>query len=350
MEIKRLGNSDIFLSTLGMGCWAYGGGKYWGDQNQKDVDDVVHAALDQGINYFDTAEVYNDGESEISLGLALKGRRTEAVIGTKVSTSNTKTATLIEHCEASLKRLGTDYIDIYMLHWPINPKSIEHFTTDKNLITSPPSVEEAFETLVKLQKEGKILEIGISNHGVEQMKEIQKTGTRVIVNELPYNLISRGIEDGILPYCIQNNIGVLGYMAMQQGILAGIYSSIESIPAAQAHSRHFHYTRGGEQSRHGEAGAEEEIFQMLSSMQKIAKEINSNIPTLSLAWAMEKDGISFTLVGSRNVDELKMNVNTASMKLPTDVVDELNQLSDPVFKKIGSNIDYYESKENSRII
>jgi myo-inositol catabolism protein IolS len=346
---KRLGSSNLYLSALGMGCWAFGGGKYWGDQSQKDVDEVVHKALDQGINYFDTAEAYNDGESEASLGLALKGRRKEALIWTKVSTSNTKSAALREHCEASLKRLGTDYIDLYMLHWPINPKAIEHFTNDKELIASPPSVEEAFETLIDLQKEGKILEIGISNHGVKQMKEIKKTGARVIANELPYNLISRGIEDGILPYCIKNGIGIIGYMAMQQGILTGIYSSVESIPAAQAHSRHFHFSRGGEQSRHEETGAEAEIFQMLSYMQKISKEINASIPSLSLAWAMAKDGISCTLVGSRNVNELKMNIDTASKELSGDVIEELDKLSDPVLKKIGSSIDYYESRENSRI-
>ena len=222
-EKEELGCIRYQPSILGMGCWAFGGGKYWGDQNQKDVDEVVHSALDHGINYFDTAEVYNDGESERSLGLALKGRRNEAVIGTKVSTSNTKASALREHCEASLKRLGTDYIDIYMLHWPINPKAIEHFTNDKSLISSPPSIQEAFDTLMQLQIEGKIRQIGISNHGVEQMEEIKKTGASIAVNELPYNLISRGIEDGILPYCVLNNIGVIGYMAMQQGILAGIY-------------------------------------------------------------------------------------------------------------------------------
>ncbi len=349
MEKRRLGDSNLFVSDLGMGCWAYGGGKYWGNQNQKDVDDMVQVALDQGINYFDTAEVYNDGQSEISLGLALKGRRREAIIGTKVSTSNTEPATLVKHCEASLKRLGTDYIDIYMLHWPINKKSIEHFTNDSNLIESPPSVEKAFEALMKLQKEGKILEIGISNHGVEQMKEVQRTGARVIVNELPYNLISRGIESSILPYCKQNNIGIFGYMAMQQGVLAGIYPSVESIPAPQAHSRHFHYSWGGELSRHREEGAEEEIFQMLSGMEKIAKEINSITPALSLAWAMANDGISCTLVGSRTVNELKMNIETSLLKLPPDIIEELNRLSDPVLKKLGPDIDYYESREKSRI-
>lgn len=344
-----MSNTNLSLSVLGMGCWAYGGGKYWGEQSQKDVDEVVHAALDLGINYFDTAEVYNDGESERALGLALKGRRTEAVIGTKVSTSNTKADDLRRHCEESLKRLGTDYIDLYMLHWPINPKAIAHFTSDKGLISSPPSIEEAFSTLLQLQQEGKIREIGISNHGVLQMEEVRKTGVNIAVNELPYNLISRGIEEEVLPYCKKNNIGVLGYMALQQGILAGKYSLAESIPAAQAHSRHFHFSRGADQSRHGEAGAEKEIFELLQVMNKIALEINTNILYLSLAWAMAKEGITSTLVGSRNISQLTMNVGAASFKLPGDVIEMLNRLSEPVLAKMGSNPDYYESRKNSRI-
>jgi len=337
------------ISALGMGCWAYGGGKYWGDQNQKDVDEVVHAALDKGINYFDTAEVYNDGESERSLGLALQGRRSEAVIGTKVSTSNTRPVVLGEHCEASLKRLKTDYIDIYMLHWPLNPKAVEHFTDDPELISSPPTVQEAFETMIKLQKEGKIRYIGISNHGIQQMEEVRETGAEIVVNELPYNLISRGIEDGIVQYCIEKNIGVLGYMAMQQGILAGIYPTIEAIPPAQAHSRHFHFSRGGQESRHGEAGAEEEISHLLKGMQKIANDLGTNIPTLSLSWAMAGKGISSTLVGSRNKNELMMNIRTASYKLPEDVHKELDELSRPVLQKLGTNPDYYENRSSSRI-
>lgn len=349
MERRKLGNTNLSLPVLGMGCWAYGGGKYWGEQSQKDVDEVVHTALDLGVNYFDTAEVYNDGESERSLGLALRGRRDEAIIGTKVSTSNTKSNELRRHCEESLKRLGTDYIDIYMLHWPINAKAIEHFSNDQKLIASPPSLGEAFHTMRQLQKEGKIREIGISNHGVLQMEEVRNTGANIAVNELPYNLISRGIEEEILPYCKKNNIGVIGYMALQQGILAGKYSSMESIPPAQAHSRHFHFSRGKDQSRHGEAGAEKEIFELLQRMQKIAGEMNTDILHLSLAWAIANEGITSTLVGSRNIRQLTMNASAASYKLSDDVIEMLNTLSEPVLSQMGANPDYYENEKNSRI-
>ena len=132
MEIRNCGSSDLKLSALGVGCWSFGGGEYWGDQDQQDADRVVKRACELGINYFDTAEMYNDGRSEQSLGRAIRGLpRDRIIIGTKVSPSNAAPDVLRASCEASLKRLGTDTIDLYMIHWPIHPHSIQHFTDDE---------------------------------------------------------------------------------------------------------------------------------------------------------------------------------------------------------------------------
>src|SRR5208282_1318175 len=111
MEYRKLGKSDLHVSVLGVGTWPFGGGDYWGAQNQDDVDQVVHRALDLGINFFDTAEMYNNGASETSLGIALKGQRDRAIIGSKVTPANAAPDTMRKSCEQSLKRLGTDYID-----------------------------------------------------------------------------------------------------------------------------------------------------------------------------------------------------------------------------------------------
>ena len=144
------------MSQLGTGCWSFGGGDYWGEQNQKDVNNVVHASVDMGINYFDTAEAYNEGRSESSLGEAIHGiPRDKIIIGTKISPSNCYKKTLIKHCHASLKRLRTDYIDLYMIHWPIHPHSIRHFTNDVLIIENPPTVDEAFETMHGIKTAGK---------------------------------------------------------------------------------------------------------------------------------------------------------------------------------------------------
>ncbi len=128
VALRPCGKSDLKLPALGMGSWAYGGGEYWGPHSQAEVNDVVHCAIDRGCNFFDTAEAYNDGASEASLGLALKDiPREKVIIATKISPCHTEPQTLIEHCEASLKRLRTDYLDLYMVHWPITLYSIRHF-------------------------------------------------------------------------------------------------------------------------------------------------------------------------------------------------------------------------------
>src|SRR5262245_52574244 len=127
-ETRKCGDTDLKLPTLGIGCWSFGGGDYWGPQQQSDVETVVRRAIECGCNFFDTAEADNKGESETSLGRALKGfSRDKVLLATKISPSHTAPEALVRHCEASLCRLQTDYIDLYMVHWPITAHSIRHF-------------------------------------------------------------------------------------------------------------------------------------------------------------------------------------------------------------------------------
>lgn len=349
MEKRRLGVSDILVNPIGIGCWAYGGGEYWGEQNQSDVNEVVHSALDLDINLFDTAEMYNDGASETALGKALKGKRNEAVICSKVSPSNAKPDILRMHCEASLKRLDTDYIDIYMLHWPINSLSVKHFTSDADLISNPPSVQAAFDTLMKLKEEGKIRRIGISNFGASQISEAIMTGAEIIADELPYNIMSRAIEKEIVPCCIENNISIIGSMTLQQGLLAGIFSQAADVPPHQAHSRHFNHERGAGTSRHEENGAEEEIFEALGKLRMISKELGIHMAQLAIAWLISKPWLGCSLVGSRNLSELKANVEAGFICPGKDIIREIDSISEPVLTKLGYNPDYYENVNNSRI-
>jgi myo-inositol catabolism protein IolS len=348
METRPLGSSGLKLSVLGMGCWQYGGGRYWGPQSQSDVDAVVDRALDLGINYFDTAEVYNDGDSERSLGIALKGKRERALIGTKVTPANTAPATLRQHCEASLKRLGTDYVDLYMVHWPINAHAIEHFTDEREVIDNSPSVDETFYTLDELRKEGKIRHIGISNHGLKQMNQVQSLGVPVVANELAYNLFSRAIEKDIISSCTASGMGIIGYMPLQQGLLTGKYQTLDDIKPMQARSRHFHHSRGSG-SRHHEEGAEEEIIQALAEVQGLADELSVNISVLALAWVIANPSITSTIVGSRDIEQLKLNVQGAYFTLSQEVYARLNEITEPVLQKLGWNPDYYENRGNSRI-
>ena len=237
MEIRKCGTSGLHLSALGVGCWSFGGGEYWGQQAQQDAGEVVGRSIDLGITYFDTAEAYNDGRSESSLGQAIRGiPRDKIILGTKVSPNNMAPDVLPRHCEASLKRLGTDYIDLYMVHWPISPRSIRHFTEEP---IPCPSVQEAMQSLRKLQEEGKIRHIGVSNFAAPKLKEVLSTGTVIAVNELPYSLLARAIEYEILPLCRQIGIGVVGYMPLWQGLLTDRFANLDELPVWRRRTRHF---------------------------------------------------------------------------------------------------------------
>jgi aryl-alcohol dehydrogenase-like predicted oxidoreductase len=349
MYMKYSSEANLHLSRIGIGCWAFGGGEYWGEQNQKDVDTVVRMAVERGINVFDTARMYNDGASEISLGAALKGIRDKAFVISKVSPAKAYRKTLKEECENSLRGLGTDHLDLYMMHWPINPLGIKHFTDDQRIIDRPPATEEAFEALMELKREGKIRHIGLSNYGVRQMGEAEAVCPEIEVNEMPYNIISRAIEAEIIPYCANRNMAIISSMTLQQGVLAGIYQSADEVPPHQAHSRHFSLERGKGTSRHNEEGAEEEVFKTLALLRELSKELGVSVAQLSVAWVLANPRISSALIGSRNGAELEDNIRAAELELSADVLDRINRVSRGVLDKLGNNPDYYENSKESRI-
>lgn len=349
MELRTCGNSDLKLSLLGLGCWSFGGGDYWGERKQSDVNKVVSKAIDLGINYFDTAEAYNDGRSESSLGEAVSClQRNKLIIGTKISPSNAYPETLIQHCENSLERLRTDYIDLYMIHWPLTPNSIRHFTNNEALISNPPKVDSAFEGLEKLRKQGKIRYIGISNFGAVRMDEVLKTSSKVVANELPYSLLGRAIEWDILPHCVEKKVGVIGYMPLLQGLLADIYPTLDDVPVWQRRTRHFNCKRADKLCRHGENGAEAETIQAIDSIRLLAQENNLTVPSLSLKWAVSGKGISCILAGSNNVTELNQNVEAVVSSLPQELKLKLDNISEKLKIKLGKSFDYYENEKNDR--
>lgn len=332
MERRPCGKSGIDISILGVGAWSFGGGAddYWGAQEQSEVEGIVNAALDQGISYFDTAEAYNDGRSEESLGEALKARRDEAVIGSKISPGNTEPSVLREHCETSLQRLKTDYIDIYMVHWPVR----EH------------SVEDAFATLAELQSEGKIGAIGVSNFGPQDLSEALAAGARLTVNQLHYNLLSRAIEYETLPLCRQHDIGVLAYMPLLQGVLTGKYKTLDDAPPNRLRTRHFRGDRPG--ARHDTPGAEKEVVRALGGIRVVAEDLDIPMAHLALAWVANQPGVTSVIAGARNVDQLRRNAEGCSISLSPDMMARLDRLTDPLKQKLGPNIDYWQNEANSR--
>ncbi len=345
MEIRRCGESDLWLPALGLGCWPFGGGEYWGEQNQEDVNRTVRHAMGLGVNYFDTAEAYNAGRSEQSLGMALRGLpREKLIVGTKLSPNNGWPQAVAEHCEASLRRLATDYIDLYMVHWPMLPHSVIHFNKDADC----PPADATFAALGELQRQGKIRYVGVSNFGVEVLEEARSAGVQIVVNELPYNLLCRAIECEALPHCRSVGVGVIGYMALMQGLLADIYPTLDDVPLWQRRSRHFDPSRAGELCRHGEAGAEAETTAALAAIRAIAARCGKTMPEIAVKWATAAEGVACTLVGARNQAELEANVRAAAESLDPAVIAELNAATEPLMRKLGSSFDYYEHTDCDR--
>jgi aryl-alcohol dehydrogenase-like predicted oxidoreductase len=333
LEKRTLSPSGIQLSMLGLGCWSFGGqeGDYWGPHDDHDNSAIVAQALENGVNYFDTAEGYNDGRSEAALGRALAGRRAEAIIGTKISPQNTVPAALRQHCEASLRRLGVETIDIYMVHWPI----IEH------------PVADAFATLAELRAEGKIQSIGVSNFGPAQLAEALATGAPIEVNQLGYSLLNRTIEFEILPLCRQYGIGVAVYMPLMQGLLTGRWRSADEIPLTRRRTRHFSGDRPG--TRHGEPGAETEVFAAIDGIAQLAQAQGMPMADLALAWVAAQPGVSTVIVGTRTPAQLEESLRGIGCALSPGVLAELDRLTQPVKVKLGSNADLWQSGAAARV-
>lgn len=345
LPLRRCGTSDLVLPVLGVGCWAFGGGDYWGPQSQGEVDAVVRAALDHGCNFFDTAEVYNAGASELALGAALRGiPRDRVIVCTKVSPSNTAPATLVQHCEASLRRLGTDYVDLYMVHWPIHAHAIRHFTAAP---VDVPSVEGAFVTLMKLRADGKIRHIGVSNFGRAQLTEALASGAPIVVNELPYSLLTRAIELDILPFCRERGVGGLGYMALLQGVLSDRYPRLADLPEWRRRTRHFD-SRNTPLSRHGLPGCEVETTAAIEAIRSVARRLSMDTSELALKWAVAGEGITSSLCGSRDVLSLLANIKAACEPLDAEVIAELKVLTQPLLAAMGPSFDYYENPAQDR--
>ena len=216
METRRLGDSDLHISVIGIGAWAIGGGGWdgsMGPQNDSDSVPAIHAALDHGINWIDTAALYGLGHSEQMIARALEGRTHRPYVFTKCERvwdshgkvgASLKAESIRRECEGSLRRLKTEVIDLYQIHWPEPDEDIE----------------EGWTELARLKQEGKVRYIGVSNFSVEQMKRAQAISP-ITSLQPPYALVRREIEKEILPFCAKENIGVIVYSPMYAGLLTG---------------------------------------------------------------------------------------------------------------------------------
>jgi aryl-alcohol dehydrogenase-like predicted oxidoreductase len=173
--------------------------------------------------------------------------------------------------------------------------------------------------------------------------------SEIAVNELPYNLLCRAIEYDTLPYSAEKGIGVIGYMALLQGILADVFSTLSDVPVWQRRTRHFN-SKSTKECRHGEEGFEEETNIALQEIRNICKDTGLTMPEIAVKWILENQGVTCALIGSRNLKELEANVKAIEEPLSVDIKSELDQITFPVMEKLGNHFDYYESAENDRTL
>ena len=330
MNYRKLGHTDIDVSVITLGCWPFAGDRFWGKQDDQESIATVHAALDSGVNFFDTAEGYGtEGRSERVLGEALYGRRDRAVIATKVSQKNLTAAKVASSCEGSLRRLRTDYIDLYQIHWP----------------NWDIPIEETYGALDKLKQSGKIRVIGVSNFGVKDLSDLLEIG-RCETNQLPYSLFWRAIEHEIKPRCEENEVGILCYSPLAQGLLTGRYTSVDGVPEHLTWTRW--YTSGRGHATHGESGCEKELFAAIDGIRGIAEGLSLTPATIALAWLLYKDVVTSVLVGARNAGELMQNLPAAETRLSPETISSLQAAADPIKDRLGSNPDMWMSESRYR--
>jgi aryl-alcohol dehydrogenase-like predicted oxidoreductase len=317
MEYQKLGSSDVSVSRITFGSWA-AGGWMWGGTEQNDAVGAIHAAYDLGVT-----SIYGMGLSEQIVGEAIKSLpRDKVQVLTKfgmrwddnkgdfaMKTKNNDGQdvdvykyggrdSIIKECEESLKRLGTDYIDLYQQHWPD--------------VTTP--IDETMEAVQRLIEQGKVRAAGVSNYSVAQMEEAEKT-LNLASNQVPYSMLRRDIEKDIVPYSQQHNKGILVYSPLQLGLLTGKMKPGQHFDASDLRST----------NRLFKPEAVTKVNEFLNKIKPLAESKNATLGQLVLRWTLAQPGITVALVGARNPEQAVQNAKTVDIQLSFEEVDFINK-------------------------
>jgi aryl-alcohol dehydrogenase-like predicted oxidoreductase len=308
MEKKQFGNTDMNITRIGFGAWAIGGGNWafgWGPQDDNESVEAIHRALEVGMNWIDTAAVYGLGHSEEIVAKAMKGISKKPYIFTKCglvwdaarkTNQNLKGESIRKECEASLRRLDVDVIDLYQVHWP----------NDTDL-------EEAWEMMAKLKDEGKVRYIGVSNYNVAQLKKCQAIAP-VSSLQPPYSLISREYEKEILPFCKDNNIGVIVYSPMGSGLLTGAMTRerIAAFPSDDFRSN----------SNHFKEPLLTKNLALADKLKEIGKKHGRSAGEVAIAWTLQNPAVTAAIVGGRSAAQVDGVCHAGELKLTeTDIAE-----------------------------
>lgn len=311
METRHLGGSGPAITTIGCGCWAMGGlGKTggwagsWGTQDDQASVAAIHAALECGVTWFDTAAVYGLGHSEEVLGRALGARRNDVIVATKCGlvwddqgnvSNNGQYDSVMRECEASLRRLGTDHIDLYQLHWP-----------DTGAHAPVAETMRAFDDLVR---QGKVRYVGVSNFDVPLLKEALAV-RHVDSLQPPYSMFNRDVEAEVLPFCRESGIGVVAYSPLASGLLGGRYTTAQTFESSDWRSRDPNFT--GEGLRRN--------LEIVEHLRVIAARFDKTVPQLAVAWVLANPAVTSAIVGVRKPEHITGVASAADWRLDEQTI------------------------------
>lgn len=317
MEYRKLGKSDLQLSVITFGAWA-AGGWMWGGTERRDAIEAIRASWDMGVTSIDTAPIYGQGESEEIVGEAIKGlQRDKVQIITKFgmrwdlakgdfafhSRNNqgqeidiykyAGKESIIKECEDSLRRLGTDYIDLYQIHWPD--------------VTTP--IQESMEAVAQLISQGKVRHAGVCNYNEIQLAEALKY-VPLVSDQVPYSMVKRQIETAVVPFCLQHGLAILAYSPLERGLLTGKMQPGHQF-AAGDHRAGIHFFSPENLAR---------TNAFLDKLRPLAEEKNASLSQLVLRWTVEQPGITIALAGARNKEQAVQNAAAVNVKLNADEI------------------------------
>jgi len=317
MQYRTLTGTELDLSVITFGAWA-AGGWMWGGTEQSDAVEAIRASYDLGVNSIDTAPIYGQGTSEEIVGAAIKGiprdkiylltkygMRWDLAQGTLASHSKNNSGkaidiykyagkeSVIQECEDSLRRLGTDYIDLYQIHWPD--------------VTTP--IQETMEAVAQLIQQGKVRYAGVCNYNAAQLIEAS-TYVDIVSNQVPFSMVKRGIEAEVVPYCLEKQKSILAYSPMERGLLTGKMKP-GYVFGAGDHRADLYFFNDENLRRTN-------IF--LEAIKPLAAEKGISLGQLVLLWTLEQPGITITLVGARNAEQATENAKAADSSLTAEEI------------------------------